>query len=443
MPEKKINKKTNIGIVGLGTVGTGVAKILTENKDILSRHFDGEVCLKQIAVGDINKRRDIYIDKSIYTSDYKDILNDSSISVVVELMGGVSDAKDVVIGAINAGKHVVTANKALIFAHGREIFPLARDRGVFVGFEAAVAGGVPVIKTLREGLSANRIDSIYGIINGTANYILSEMTHRGLNFDDVLKTAQELGYAEADPSFDVDGIDAAQKLGILISCAYGADIKLEDIYIEGISNINQIDIKFARELGYAIKLLAIAKNDKGRIEARVHPTMVHSNHPLSSVEDVFNAVFFEGSAVGELMLYGKGAGMMPTASAVVADIVDVIRDMDSNSTGRFKNLNGYIGGSAAEIKNISELEMPYYLRFSVADEPLVLSKISGVLGRHNISISSVLQKGRSLEVDGGSVPLVVVTHSAKESELNLALGEIEKESVVVDKVVVIRIENTL
>lgn len=436
-------KIINIGLVGLGTVGTGVARIIIEELDTLSRHFDSDIKIKKVAVSDINKKRDISLDSGVFTSDYKDILNDDEISIVVELMGGVEVAKDVVLGAIIAGKHVVTANKALIFEHGEEIFKLAREKGVFVGFEASVAGGIPVIKTLREGLSGNQIDSIYGIINGTANYILSEMSSKGLKFKDVLKTAQDLGYAEADPSFDVDGIDAAHKLGILISLAFGVNIKLADIFIEGIRDITQTDIKFAKDLGYSIKLLAIAKNDNGKIDARVHPTMVHANHPLATVEDVFNAVFFNASSAGELMLYGKGAGMEPTASAVVADIVDVVRDIDSNSLGRFENLSSYIGGKSGEFKDIEELEMPYYLRFSVEDKPAVLSMVAGALGRHNISISSVIQKGRGDLKDDGIVSLVVVTHSARERDLNLALKEIETEPTVEGSVVVIRIENTL
>ena len=438
-----MSKDIKVGIAGLGTVGTGVAKILLDDSKVLGRHYGSTVSIKKVAVSNLSKKRDVALDKSVYTDSWKELLDDDSIDIIVELIGGVTEAKDLVLGAIEKGKHIVTANKALISAHGEEIFKKAVDKGVYVGFEASVAGGIPVIKALREGLAGNRINSMYGIINGTANYILSEMTHKGGKFDDVLKAAQDMGYAEADPTFDVEGIDAAHKLAILINCAYGVNIDLKDVYTEGISSITQVDIKFARELGYSIKLLAISKDDNGRIEARVHPTMVHSNHPLASVEDAFNAVFFNGHAVDDLMLYGRGAGMMPTASAVVADIVDCIRDIDSDSTGRFKNLSAYVGGGAIDLKKIDELSMPYYLRFTVKDKPSVLSKISGVLGKHNISISSVIQKGRAEEDSESPVPLVVLTHTASESELKKALKEIEKEDVVVGEVVVIRIENTL
>jgi homoserine dehydrogenase len=312
------------------------------------------------------------------------------------------------------------------------------ELGLQIGFEASVGGGIPVLKAIKEGLSANNIDSIYGIINGTANYILTRMSEEGGAFEDVLKEASELGYAEADPSYDIDGIDTAHKLALLIDIAYGTYVSLDDIYTEGIRDITQIDIEFAREFGYSIKLLAIAKFiDKG-IEARVHPTMVPAKHPIASVNGVYNAVFVHGDAVGSTMFYGKGAGMMPTASAVVADIVDIARDIKLGIPARMTPL-AYSEEAVKEIKirPIEDLETPFYLRFSAKDEPGVLSKLSGVLGTHGISISSVIQQGR---VDGGTVPLVIVTHSSSERELQSALTEIKGMDIIEDEILLIRIE---
>ncbi|MFQ5466155.1 MAG: homoserine dehydrogenase, partial [Thermodesulfobacteriota bacterium] len=309
-------------------------------------------------------------------------------------------------------------------------------------FEASVGGGIPVIKALREGLVGNNITSIYGIINGTANYILSEMSERGGRFEDVLASAQKLGYAEADPTYDVEGIDTAHKLAILIDLAYGSYISLDDIYTEGITSINELDIGFAKEFGYEIKLLAIAKRyTGGRVEARVHPTMIPAGHPLAAVDGAFNAVFIRGDSVGPVMLYGYGAGMMPTASAVVADIADIARNIKAGITRRVPPLSCPDGeAKELEIKDMADLDIPYYLRFSAQDKPGVLSRISGVLGAHNISISSVLQKDRKI---GGAVPLVVTTHHAAEHELRSALGEIEELDVIDGRAVYIRIEENL
>lgn len=431
----------NVGLIGFGTVGTGVVRVLSDNASVITDKLGCDVTLKRIADLDTERDRGVKLEKGVLTGNADDILNDPEISVVIELIGGTTVAKDIILKALGAGKHVVTANKALLSTHGREIFRAAEARGLSIGFEASVGGGIPIIKALREGLSPNRIDSIYGIINGTANYILTKMETEGSKFEEVLKSAQEKGYAELDPTYDVEGIDTAHKLAILINLAYGTYVKLDSIYTEGISRITELDVGFAREFGFRIKLLAIAKEADGEIEARVHPTLVPEPHPLAKVDGVFNAVFLHGNAVGDTMFYGRGAGMMPTASAVVADVVDITRDIVKGSPPRLTPLS-YSQGAIKDvrIKNMDDLELPYYLRFSALDKPGVLSKISGVLGAHNISISSVIQKGRKA---GEAVPLVITTHKAREKELRTAIAEIEKLDTVLDSVMFIRIEETL
>ena len=359
-------QKINIGLIGFGTVGTGVVKVLKENAKTIQERLGAELVLKKIADKDIVRDRGIEVDKSMLTTDANEILNDHSISIIIELVGGIEPAKTYILKALNHKKHVVTANKALLSQHGEEIFKAAAKNNVDIGFEASVGGGIPIIKALKEGLVANRINSIYGIINGTANYILSKMTNEGGRFEDVLKKAQEKGYAEADPTYDVEGIDTAHKLAILINLAYGTHIKPADIYTEGISKITPLDIKFAREFGYKIKLLAIAKEEDGRIEARVHATMIPAEHLLSTVDGVYNAIYLRGNAVGPVMFYGKGAGMMPTASAVAADVVDICRNLKKGASHRVSPLS-YMEDSVkkVEIKHIENLEIPYYLRFSV------------------------------------------------------------------------------
>ncbi|MDP2682858.1 MAG: homoserine dehydrogenase [Deltaproteobacteria bacterium] len=431
-------QKINIGLIGFGTVGTGLVKVLKENAKVIQERLGAEIVLKKIADKDITRDRGVEIDKSIITTDANDIINDPSINIVIELVGGIEPAKTFILKALNNKKHVVTANKALLSQHGEEIFKTAAKNNVDIGFEASVGGGIPIIKALKEGLVANKINSIYGIINGTANYILSKMTNEGGKFEDVLKKAQEKGYAEADPTYDVEGIDTAHKLAILINLAYGTYIRLEDIYTEGISKVTPLDIKFAKEFGYKIKLLAIAKEEGGKIEARVHATMIPADHLLATVDGVYNAIHLKGNAVGSVMFYGRGAGMMPTASAVAADVVDICRNIIKSASQRVAPLS-YTEESVKniEIRHIENLEIPYYLRFSVLDKPGVLSRISGVLGNHNISILSVMQKDRKV---GGAVPIVIMTHHAKEKELMTALHEIDKLDVVLDKTVYFRIE---
>ncbi|MBI5888486.1 MAG: homoserine dehydrogenase [Deltaproteobacteria bacterium] len=434
-------QKINVGLIGFGTVGTGVVKVLKENAAVIKDRVGAEICLKRVADKDTARDRGVKLDDGVLIDDAMAVINDPEISIVIELVGGTTIAKDFILAALDKGKHVVTANKALLSTHGEEIFKKASAKGLDIGFEASVAGGIPIIKSLREGLAANKIDSIYGIINGTANYILSKMTNDGGKFEDVLRRAQEKGYAETDPSYDVDGIDTAHKLAILINLAYGTYIKLEDIYTEGIRHISSIDIKFAKEFGYRIKLLAIAKSVEGKLEARVHPTMIPATHPLATVDGVFNAVHVRGNAVGSVMFYGLGAGMMPTASAVTADIIDIARNMKKGISSRLSPLS-YVEDAVKDvrIKAIDTLEIPYYLRFLAIDKPGALSKIAGVLGAHNISISSVIQKDRKV---GGAVPLVILTHNALEKELRGAVEEIGKMDIIFEKPVFVRIEENL
>ncbi len=426
----------NVGIIGFGTVGTGTARILLENKDVLTERVGFEINLKKIATRNIHKERGIKLPEGILTSDVNSVLDDPEIQIIVELVGGITPAKDFILRAINNGKHIVTANKALLATHGIEIFTAAKRAGVEIGFEAAVAGGIPIIKVIREGLVANRIKAIYGIINGTTNYILTKMTDENIEFSVALRDAQRLGYAEADPSLDIEGIDSAHKLSILAYLAYGISFPLKDIYVEGISKIDTQDINFASDLGYKLKLLAIAKEKDGEVELRVHPTMIPKNYLISKVDGPFNAIYIYGDATGSTLYYGRGAGDMPTGSAVVSDIVDIARDIRKNVKQRLP----IIVKSAREvkIKSINDITSMYYFRFSALDRPGVLSKISGILGNYNISIASVIQKGRRI---GEAVPLVVLTHEAKEKDVRIAIEEIDRLPVVMDKTVFIRVED--
>ena len=427
--------KISIGIIGFGTVGTGTVKILLENKEIIKERIGFEINLRRIADLDIFRDRDIKLPKSILTSNVDDILSDPETDIVVELIGGIRPAKDFILKAINNRKHVVTANKALLATEGNEIFTAAHKREVEIGFEASVAGGIPIIKVIREGLVANRIKAIYGIINGTSNYILTKMTEEDVEFSKALKEAQALGYAEADPTLDIEGIDSAHKLAILAYLSYGIPVSYRDIYTEGISRISPQDISFASELGYKVKLLAIAKESDSKIELRVHPTMLPKEYLISKVDGPFNAIYIEGDATGSTLYYGRGAGCMPTGSAVVSDIVDIARNIMKNATGRVPVLTKTLRN--LKIKRMDDVISMYYFRFSALDKPGVLSKISGILGNYNISIASVIQKGRSV---GEAVPLVVRTHKAKERDVRKAISEIDRLPIVMDKTVFIRVE---
>lgn len=431
-----MKKPVNIGIVGFGTVGTGTARILLQKRKELERRLGFPIILKRIADIDIERDRGIRLPQGILIKDFRGILNDPDIHIVVELVGGINPAKDIILGAIEKGKHVVTANKALLATEGEVIFKSAERRGVEVGFEASVAGGIPVIKIIREALIGNNIQSIFGIINGTSNYILTKMADEGVDFSTALADAQRLGYAEADPTLDIEGIDSAHKLSILGTLSFGIPFSFKDIYTEGIAKLSSLDIRFAIELGYTIKLLAIAKQKGGYVEMRVHPTMLPSGHILSGVNGVYNAVFIEGDAVGQTLFYGKGAGDMPTGSAVVSDIVDIARDINSCSSERIRGI-GMPEKPGLRIKSMDDILTCYYLRFYAIDKPGVLSRISGILGSYNISIRSVIQKERKKE---RAVPLVMMTHKAKERDIVTALKEINKLSVVSGKTVYIRVE---
>jgi len=425
----------HVGIIGFGTVGTGTVHILLQNRKLLKDRTGVDIHLKKIADLDIKRDRGIRLPKNVLTDNADSLLADPDIQIVVELIGGTTVAKEMMLKAIRNGKHVVTANKALLATHGREIFKAAEKANVKVGFEASVAGGIPIIKVISEGLVANRFKSIYGIINGTTNYILSKMSDENAELSEVLKEAQKLGYAEADPTYDIEGIDSAHKLAILASLAYGTQFSLKDVHCEGISRISSMDIEFARELGYKLKLLAITKETSGKIELRVHPTMVPEEFLLSKVDGVFNAVYVEGDAVGSTLYYGRGAGDMPTGSAVVSDIADIARGIASNTVAR-----NPLFSRTDEGKNLLKMDdviSMYFFRFSAIDKPGVLSRISGILGKYNISIASVIQKDRRA---GKAVPLVVLTHRAREKDVRSAVKEINKLPIVADKTVIIRVE---
>jgi len=426
----------NVGIIGFGTVGTGTAKILLENNVVIEEKTGLQINLQSIADLDTERDRGVKIPEGILTREVSDVIDNPDIHIVVELMGGIQPAKDFILRALNNGKHVVTANKALLATEGKEIFEAAEKNSVSVGLEAAVAGGIPIIKVLKEGLVANRILSIYGIINGTSNYILTKMTEDGIDFSDALKEARSLGYAEADPTLDIEGFDTAHKLTIISSLAFGIPLSYEKIYIEGITRLTLQDIEFAGELGYKIKLLAITKSVNGEVELRVHPTMIPENYLISRVDGVLNAVYVMGDAVGETLYYGRGAGDMPTGSAVVSDIVDIAGDIRNNGVSSLGT--DFIGKrSDLKIKAIGDIESMYYFRFTALDRPGVLSRISGILGDYNIGIAAVIQKGRRA---GAAVPLVVLTHKARERDVQKALQEIDRLDVVADRTAFIRVE---
>jgi len=434
-------KEIGVGVIGFGTVGTGTVKLLLENAELLRKRVGVPVKLVRVADSDTTRDRGVKLPEGTLIGEGMQVARDPNVQVVVELIGGTGAAKDFLLEAIRNGKSVVTANKALLAECGPEIMRAVADAGVDIGFEASVGGGIPIIRTLREGLAANRIQGIFGIINGTCNYILSRMTKEGKPFAEVLAEAQKSGLAEADPSFDVDGIDTSHKLAILVWLATGGRVPLKDIYVEGIRDISPEDIAFAKEFGYTIKLLAIAKEGNSGIEARVHPTMIPSHYLLATVEGANNAIYVKGDFVGASMSYGQGAGMLPTASAVAGDLIEICRNLLRGSSGRIPP-SGFSLIDAKMITGIApfeEVQCEYYLRILVMDRPGVLSRIAGVLGRHSISIRSVLQKGQG----ENAVPIFIVTHRAKESNMRSALAEVDKMPDVLDRTRLIRIENNL
>jgi len=431
-------KTINIGLVGFGTVGTGVVKLLKGQAPLLQRRLAARLRLKRIADLDLTKPRDVEVDPKILTTDAREIIEDPAIDIVIELIGGTTAAREVSLAALRSGKHLVTANKALLATHGLELFRAAAEKRVDLGFEATVCGGIPIIRAVREGLVANRIHSIEGIVNGTCNYILTKMTELGAPFAEVLKEAQDQGYAEANPSLDIDGIDAAHKLQILASIAYGGSVDFNAIYVEGIRGIDPDDIQYAKELGYRVKLLAIAKETDGEIEVRVHPTLIPEDHLLASVGGVFNAVYIVGDATGSLMFYGRGAGQLPTASAVVSDVVEIAQNILYQRPSRPSHIPA-IAGEGLKIRPMDEVRTRYYLRVMAVDKPGVLSKVSGILGSHDISIASVIQKGRHARA---SVPVVMMTHEAVEGAMRRALAEINALDVVSGRTVCLRVEES-
>jgi len=432
-------KQINVGLLGCGTVGTGVARLLIENREVISARLGANLNLKRVADIDIETDRGVRFDKGVLTTDANAIVDDPEIDIVIEMIGGEGIAKELILKAIGSGKQVITANKALLASQGNTLFQAAAQNGVDLAFEAAVGGCMPIIKAIRESLVGNRIQAMTGILNGTCNYILSKITDEKRPFGDALSEAQEKGYAEADPTLDVDGIDTAHKIAILTALAYGTEINLADVYIEGISRITPLDVAFAEHFGYRIKLLAISKNKGGKIEARVHPTMIPFDNLLSSVNGTVNAIMVSGDAVGDIMLYGRGAGMMPTASAVISDAVDIARNLMAGTTRRIPALS-FQRDRVQDIKimPMDEIVTHYYFRFAALDRPGVLSKISGILGNHDISIQSMQQKGRKTD---GSVPVVMVSHQAKEANVREAMAEINDLDVVSEETVLIRIED--
>jgi len=433
-----MKRKINVGIIGLGTVGTGALRILRENAELIRRRVGVPVDVTKIAVRDIKRDRGLQLPAGLLTTNPLQITEDPDIDIVVELIGGYEPARELILSAIARGKHVVTANKALLAMHGTEIHEAARRAGVSIGFEGSVGGGIPVIKALKEALAANRILSIYGIINGTSNYILTKMTEEDRSFADVLSEAQRAGYAEADPTFDVGGIDTAHKLAILVNLAFGAHVDLKDIYTEGITSISPLDIDFGKVLGYKLKLLAIAKmHEGGEAEARVHPTMVPDEYPIAKVGGVYNAIQIVGDACDDIMLYGRGAGSLPTGSAVVGDIMDIARQILMEPSRKLPAGAAAAPGIPVHLQPMASIVSLYYFRLMALDQPGVLSQISGILGRHRISIAQMIQRGRKA---GGSVPLVIMTHKALESDIQKALVEIKALSCITEDPILIRVE---
>lgn len=432
-------KTIGIGLIGWGTVGSGVVAVLDKNAAAIEKRLGVRLQLKRVADLDLERPRPVAVPREKLTTRAEEVLNDPEIQIVIELMGGLGAAREFIIQALENQKYVVTANKALLAHAGNELFEVAARNGRSIGFEAAVAGGIPFIKSLREGLAGNQIDTIFGILNGTANFILTRMTQHGLTFQDALREAQEKGYAEADPALDIEGTDTAHKLAIASAIAFGTPIQFDQVYVEGITGIDPIDIEFGEEFGYRLKLLAIARNWDGQVEMRVHPTLIPHHHVLANVDGAYNAVHVHGNAVGNIMLYGLGAGMMPTGSAVVSDLMDLARDILGNTPGRIPPLAFRRENlEEAVIKPITAVTTCYYFRFAVLDRPGVLSKIAGILGQNQISIAAVIQKGRQVEE---SVPIVMLTHEALESSVQKALREINHLDVVAGPTRLIRIEN--
>lgn len=432
-------KMIKVGMIGFGTIGAGVAKILAGNGEILMQRLGAGVELVKVADLDVTTDRGVKLAPDVLTTSADEVINHPDIDVVIELIGGYEPARKFLLQAIDQGKHVVTANKALLAKHGDEIFLAASEKGLSIGFEASIGGAIPIIRSIREAFVANRIQSIEGIVNGTANYILSKMSDENCDFDIALKEAQEKGFAEADPTFDIEGIDSAHKIAVLTRLAYGTPVPFDDITVTGISGVNSEDIECAREFGYRIKLLAISKYDGQAIDIRVHPAMIPIGHPMANVNGALNAIRICDDMMKENILIGHGAGALPTGSAVVGDVVEIARNILSG-VGERLPAGSFQDKKVKKIpfKSISEIESEYFLRFSVLDNPGVLSKISGILGKHSISIESMIQRGRGDRGEG--VPLVMMCHKSSEKNIQSALKEIEALDVVCEKSNLIRVE---
>lgn len=432
--------KIRVGILGLGTVGTGVVDLLFEQRDLIMRRLGVEVIVGRIADRSAHRKSAKGVAQELLTSDANGLIDDPEIDIVAELIGGTEDARRHILRALENKKPVVTANKAVLAIHGEEIFAAAEQAGCPLGFEASVAGGIPIVRNLREGFAADRIEEIVGILNGTCNFILSEMTDKGADFGETLKRAQELGYAEADPAFDIDGVDACHKIAILANLAYGTPVDVDSIPTEGIRNVTSADISFARELGFRVKLIAIARATDGKLDIRVHPSLLPESHPLAQVGGVFNCVAVSGVNAGPQAFVGQGAGSAATASAVVGDIIEVARWIRSGGQSRLP-VAAFLPDSREKLAILSpkEVKTSFYLRFSALDQPRVLSRISGVFGDHEISLETVLQKRTAGRED--HVPLVLMTHESNEENMMKALAEIFSLDVVRPEYSLIRVES--
>lgn len=429
-------KKVKIALLGLGNVGRGVWNILQMNGEEIMKRSGCQVEVAKILVRDPSKARAVKVPEELITTNFDEILNDDSIKIIVEVMGGIEPAKEFILKSLSKKKHIVTANKMLLATYGDELFKKADEEEVMLNYEASVAGGIPIIQAINESLTANKIEKLYGIINGTTNFILSKMELEGSDFGDVLKEAQEKGYAEADPTSDIEGFDAQYKLVILSSLAFGTKVKIDDVYREGITKITSNDIRYAKDFGLVIKLLAIAKEIDGKLQLRVHPTMIPQTHPLANVHDSFNAVFIKGNAVDDLMFYGRGAGDLPTGSAVVADIVSILRsDVDTENRLPVEKNNLW----HKEIGKINDITSRYYIRTTVTDRPGVLGEITAIFGRHGVSLRSVIQRGRIKNEE--EVGLVLVTHYTNEEQLQGAINEVKDMESVKEINNMIRIED--
>lgn len=428
-------KKVNIGIIGFGNIGSGVVKILRDKKSLLSEKTGLDINIKKICDQDITSKRNVSVDKALLTRNPKEIIEDPQIDILVELIGGVHPAREIISEAIKKGKNIVTANKALLALHGQELFSEAADKGKNIYFEASVGAGIPIIKSLREGLVANKFNSILGILNGTSNYILSSMSKNGKTFNEALKEAKEKGFAEKDPTLDIEGMDSAHKLILLTYLAFGRMVNIKDVFVEGISHISLADVNYAKELGFEIKLLAIAQKEGDSLEVRVHPTLVPEDHLLASVDSMFNAIYVEGDLAGDLLFYGPGAGQLSAASAVVSDIVDLTQDIKA---GLFRPMMNIVQDKTVKsLRKIDESFSRYYIRFTALDKPGVLAKISGILAKFGISIASVTQKEKS---KAQLVPVIMLIHEAREKDLRSALNMIGRIDAIKEKTIAIRME---